>query len=487
MNIHELISILPFYQSYGTIPDIQIEGIEMDSRKVNSNFLFVCIEGFHVDGHQFAPHAVERGACAIISQKPLDIQSVPVIVVNDTVKSLAMIADKFYQSPTRSLRLIGITGTNGKTSISYMVEKMFQNIGEITGLIGTIQMRIAEKEYDVRNTTPDSLFLQESFHKMEKSGVSTAVMEVSSHALDLGRVFGCDFDIAVFTNLTQDHLDYHQTMEEYFRAKSMLFSQLGNTYDKDPKFAIINLDDSYGEKLLRCTVQPVITYGLEATADIVAKDIVYEPTGTTFTIRTPIGEEEISTPLVGKFNVYNILAATGVGLAAGISLPVMKKTFEQLSGVRGRFESVLTGQSFGVIIDYAHTPASLENVLETAKEMTNGKIHVVIGCGGDRDRTKRPKMAQVAIKYGDIAIFTSDNPRSEDPQDIVNDMISGINGDNYIVELDRKKAIEKAILAAKPDDLVLIAGKGHETYQEINGNVYPFDDRAIALQVLRDL
>ncbi|CQR47794.1 UDP-N-acetylmuramoyl-L-alanyl-D-glutamate--L-lysine ligase [Paraliobacillus sp. PM-2] len=481
----ELLNTIPQYQGNKSIPSIEIKGITIDSRKVQQGYLFFCIEGYTVDGHDFVNQAIENGAVAVIAQKQVASYTVPVIYVKDTVKALGYIANAFYDYPTQRLELIGVTGTNGKTSVTNLINEMLQVNQNITGLIGTIEMKIANQSYPVANTTPEISFLQQSFKQMITEGVDTAIMEVSSHALELGRVNGCDFDIAVFTNLSQDHLDYHGTMNNYFSAKSRLFQQLGNTYYKDkPKYAVINVDDVYGPEFMHATVQPVITYGIDKLADVHAKNITLHASGSTFVLETFKGDIEINSKLMGKFSIYNMLAAASVALLKGISLTTIKYVLEHTSGVSGRFEPIQVGQSFGVIVDYAHTPDSLQNVLETIKEFSQGKIYVVVGCGGDRDKTKRPLMAEIACKYADQAVFTSDNPRSEDPQAILEDMIRNLNITNYQLEVDRKKAIEKTVALANGNDMILIAGKGHEAYQIIGNDTLPFDDREVAAEAI---
>lgn len=479
MKLENLLETLHVYTSNKSVEHVHVNGIKMDSRAVQQDDLFICIEGFTVDGHDFASQAEAKGASAIVAEKSVEA-SIPVIQVSDSNKALAKLANHFYGYPTNHLHLIGVTGTNGKTTTSYLIESIFQEAKQNTGLIGTIQMKIGEEEYPVKNTTPDSLFLQQNFSTMIDKKVDTAVMEVSSHALDLGRVHGCDFDIAVFTNLSQDHLDFHKDMDDYLRAKSLLFSQLGNGYQQTPKYAVINRDDEHCDFLIKSTAQEVITYGLHDGADIVAQNLSLTANGTSFTLQTPRNSIEIKSPLIGEFSVYNMLAASSTAWLSGISLETIKHALEQTKGVRGRFEPVLAGQDFGVIVDYAHTPDSLENVLKTVKSFAENRIFVVVGCGGDRDRAKRPLMAQAAVKYADRTYLTSDNPRSEDPKAILHDMERGITGEEYTVITDRKEAIHEAVQQAQQGDVIVVAGKGHETYQEINGERTHFDDVEVA-------
>ncbi|MFD1018078.1 UDP-N-acetylmuramoyl-L-alanyl-D-glutamate--2,6-diaminopimelate ligase [Thalassobacillus hwangdonensis] len=486
MRLKEVLNHIPFYQSTKAIEHMEITDMTMDSRAVKPGDLFICLPGEHFDGHDFVHQAVGQGAVAVLAERELDV-SVPVIIVPDSHRAMAAVAGSFFGHPTKSLQLIGITGTNGKTSISYLLEEIFQAESKRTGLIGTIQMKINNAVYEVKNTTPDSLFLQRSFHQMQKEQVDTAIMEVSSHALDKGRVHGCDFNVAVFTNLSQDHLDYHESMEDYLHAKSLLFAQLGNSFVlENDKCAVINLDDDAADALIKSTAQPVLTYGIHSNAAIKAKDIHLHEKGSSFNMVTPYGEAAIESKLMGKFNVYNMLAAAGAALTSGIPITTIKQALENSTGVRGRFEPVMEGQQYGVVVDYAHTPDSLRNVLVTMQEFCRGNVWVVVGCGGDRDRTKRPLMAEVAVKYGDRPIFTSDNPRSEDPEQILDDMVEHLDG-GYQRITNRKEAIETAITNAEPGDMVLIAGKGHETYQEVNGQRFDFDDREVARELLTRL
>jgi len=478
--LEHLHSLAPFS---GANPEIT--SLENDSRKVQKGSLFICIKGYTVDGHDFTTSAIKNGAAAILAEKPLP-HDVPVIIVKDTTRAMAVLADAFYEQPTKKLKLIGITGTNGKTTTSHLIEKIFAETGYKTGLIGTMYTKIGDQIIGTKNTTPDSLTLQKNFALMAESGIDLAVMEVSSHALDLGRVHGCDYDIAIFTNLTQDHLDYHKTMDEYQRAKSLLFSQLGNSFDKSrPKYAILNADEPAHFLFSKSTAAHLITYGIDNDADIRAENIQMTSSGTTFDLVIQKNRIPISIQLLGKFNVYNVLASVAAAIVFGVPITKVIKTIEGINGVAGRFELVNAGQNFTVIVDYAHTPDSLENVLTTIRQFAKNKIFVIVGCGGDRDRTKRPLMAQIACRYATNPIFTSDNPRSEDPLAILNEMTDGVEGQNYLVIPDRKKAILMAVGQAAADDVVLIAGKGHETYQIIGSKVYDFDDRLIAREAIK--
>lgn len=483
MKLHTLLSHLhPFAPYSGENPEISY--IENDNRKVQPGSLFICIKGYTVDGHDFAEAAVSQGAVAILAEKELPL-SVPVIVVENTKRAMAVLADAFYGHPSHKLHMIGITGTNGKTTTSHLIETILSDAGQVTGLIGTMYTKIGAKQIETKNTTPESLTLQRTFKEMVHMGVESTVMEVSSHSLIEGRVHGTDFDVAVFTNLSQDHLDYHNTMDEYKRAKSLLFSQLGNTYNiNKPKFAVFNMDDLVSKEYIDATSAHCLTYGIDQKADLRATNIHMNSNGTQFDLISPFGNHRVSMNLIGKFSVYNVLASIAVALISNIPIDKAIQSVERVKGVSGRFELVSEGQDFTVIVDYAHTPDSLENVLKTIRQFTKGNVTVVVGCGGDRDRTKRPLMAQIACLYSDYPIFTSDNPRSEDPDQIMKDMEMGVQGKKYEVILDRKEAINRAIKGAKKDDCILIAGKGHETYQIIGNQTLDFDDRLIAKEAI---
>jgi UDP-N-acetylmuramoyl-L-alanyl-D-glutamate--2,6-diaminopimelate ligase len=486
MELLTLLSYLHEIQPINLKKNPIITSIEMDSREVKKGSLFICVKGYTVDGHDYAEQAVKNGAAAIIAEKDVPVD-VPVIKVKDSRRAMAILADAFYGQPTHKLHLIGVTGTNGKTTTTYLIDQIFQAYGKKTGLIGTIQMKIGNETFETKNTTPESLTLQKVFHQMLEKGVETAVMEVSSHALDMGRVHGCDFDVAVFTNLTQDHLDYHETMEKYLQAKGLLFAQLGNRYNhQKPKFAVLNSDEPASSVYKRMTAAHIITYGIDHDSDIIAKNIVMTSNGTSFDLVTPTEKVKMNIQLIGRFSVYNVLAAVAASLASGVPLDVIVDALEKTKGVPGRFEVVNVGQKFTVIVDYAHTPDSLENVLKTIQQFAKGKIYTVVGCGGDRDRTKRPIMANIAVTYSDKAIFTSDNPRTEDPMQILKDMEADLEKTNYCSIVDRKKAIEYAVSLAKEEDVILIAGKGHETYQIIGKDIFEFDDRKVAAEAIKE-
>ncbi|SDC35051.1 UDP-N-acetylmuramoyl-L-alanyl-D-glutamate--2,6-diaminopimelate ligase [Shouchella lonarensis] len=486
MTLQQLLRVLrEVYDLDPEAQNIHVTRLDMDSRSVREGTLFFCIKGYTVDGHDYAAQAVANGAVAIVSERPLSL-SVPVVVVRDTKRAMARLASHFYNEPTKHLHLIGVTGTNGKTSVSHMLAQLFEDAGKPSGLIGTLYTKIGKETLETANTTPESLILQKRFSTMLERNIETAVMEVSSHALDLGRVHGCDFDVAVFTNLTRDHLDYHETMEQYLFAKGLLFSQLGNTYNG--KVAVINIDDPAAHQLMKMTAVDVVTYGIDAPAHVTAEEIQVTASGTTFLL-CAFGEKvAITLPLIGRFNVYNALATTAAALASGLSLVQIKQSLPRVSGVAGRFERIDEGQDFTVIVDYAHTPDSLKNVLMTVQQLTKQAVTVVIGCGGDRDVTKRPIMGKIATGYATRAIFTSDNPRTEAPEKILDQIVQGASDsdDTYEVVIDRRMAIRHAISQAKKGDVIVIAGKGHETYQEIGHERMYFDDRLEAREAIKE-
>ncbi|GEN32742.1 UDP-N-acetylmuramoyl-L-alanyl-D-glutamate--2,6-diaminopimelate ligase [Aneurinibacillus danicus] len=488
MQLDELLAPLALWQVVGDAKT-EITGIEIDSRKVQPGDLFICLPGFTVDGHDFAAKAVSQGAVAILAQRTVEVDA-PVIYVPDTRRAMAVLADRFFGQPTHQMKIIGVTGTNGKTTTTHLIERILDEAGHVTGIIGTIEMRLQGEIREVKNTTPEALDLHRAFRWMKDNGAEYAAIEVSSHALDMGRVRGVRFTTGVFTNLTQDHLDYHKTMENYLQAKGLLFSQLGNEYDKERmKYAVLNADDPASEVFARMTPAQVITYGISSKADVRARNISITAKGTSFTLETFAGSTDVTLRMIGNFNVYNVLAATAACLVEGIPLEQIVRTLEKVEGVRGRFERVDAGQDYTVIVDYAHTPDSLENVLKTIREFAEGKVYCIVGCGGDRDRTKRPIMASIAARYADVAVITSDNPRSEEPQAIIDEMVEGLIADGiseerYFTRIDRREAIRETIHRAGPKDVVLIAGKGHETYQILKDKTIHFDDKEEAYQAI---
>lgn len=464
--------------------DTEISSIVYDSRQAGPGCLFVAVPGFRYDGHDYAVDAVKKGAAALLVERRLPEISVPQVITQDTRSALGLVGAAFYGYPAAKLRVIGVTGTNGKTTTTYMIKAVLEHAGFRTGLIGTIETIIGAHRLSSERTTPESLDLQRIFAQMVAEECRYAVMEVSSHALELKRTAGTPFRCGVFTNLTQDHLDFHKTTEEYFRSKARLFKQLNG-------FAVINFDDQHGWAMAVESAAPVVSYGVEERVQVRAVDISVGAKGVSYTLQSPWGSARLSLPLTGKFNVYNSLAAAAVCLTEGVELALVKEGLESMSGVPGRFELVDAGQPFSVIVDYAHTPDGLENVLLTARALTAGRLIVVFGAGGDRDRSKRPVMGEIAARLADMVVITSDNPRSEDPAAICSEIAEGVrrigSPARWTVEPDRREAIRAAIAAAQPGDTVLIAGKGHETYQEAQGVRIHFDDREEARAALKEL
>ena len=451
-------------------PEVEISDLAYSSQSVTPGALFFCVPGFRSDGHDFAPDAVERGAAALVSERPLEL-GVPDVVVGDVRAAMGPAAARFYGDPTAELDVVGITGTNGKTTTAFLVRHLLEAAGRQTGLLGTVKRVVGGVEEEVERTTPEAIDLQQTFRRMVDGGDTAAAMEVSSHALELGRVAGIRFACRVFTNLTQDHLDFHATMEDYFAAKRRLF--------ETPGISVVNADDEYGRRVAE-EFPGALTFGIENDADYRARDIEFDFAGSRFTCDTPDDSFSVESPLPGLFNVQNVLAA----IAAARCLGVDEIDLSGFARVPGRFEPVDEGQDFGVLVDYAHTPDSLENVLRAARELTGGRLHVVFGAGGDRDRGKRPLMGEAASRLADRVLVTSDNPRSEPPEAIIDEVMAGAGDAER--EVDRRRAIARVIDEAEPGDVVVIAGKGHEQGQEFeNGRKEPFDDLTVAREALR--
>lgn len=489
-TLHEIIEKLPESQwitQQDTNPSIMT--LAHDSRKVGSGTLFVCMPGATVDGHSFASEAVARGAVALLAEHAVEgVDSVPVLVVPDVRKALEAMAPWFYGEPAGALRLIGVTGTNGKTTTTHIIRDIFNQAHRPCGVIGTLHTLIGDRVIPVKNTTPDVLDLQSSLSEMVSGEMQYAAMEVSSHALALGRVSGCEFDTAVFTNMTQDHLDFHQTMDNYRDAKAKLFRQLDQPNPrKTTKSAIANIDDPAGRFMLEQTQARKISYGIDNKATLRATNVDIRPEFCRFNVTGEWGEFVVQSKLTGLFNVYNLLAAISVAFAEGIGSLDIQAALEKFDRVPGRFERVEIDRPFNVIVDYAHTPDGLENVLRTAKQFVRGRLIVVFGCGGDRDRTKRPIMGELAARYADHVIVTSDNPRSEDPEFIIWQIMQGITSPDLQSRTetipDRRMAIERAMNLGGPGDVILIAGKGHENYQILADRTIHFDDREIVREL----
>jgi len=466
-----------------------ITGVQYDSRQIGPGNIFVCIQGYRTDGHLYIEEALSKGAVGLVIEKDISpAPGIPFARVNSSRLALALMSANYYDHPGEDLTLIGVTGTNGKTTTTHMIEAVLGAGGGLTGIIGTICNKVGEESLPVERTTPESLDLQCLLAKMKAARVKTVSMEVSSHALSLQRVAACPFDVGVFTNITQDHLDFHRDMEEYLAAKMLLFESLGRDRIKErPCYAVINSDDEAAPRIINCTRAPVITYGIHSKADVKAEQVRLTSEGSSFVVFHSKGDFPIITHLPGEFNVYNSLAAISVGLREGIAVDAIREAIEKMKGVPGRFEVVDEGQKFTVVVDYAHTPDGLENVLKTARRIAGGRLITVFGCGGDRDAGKRPVMGRISGERSDYTVITSDNPRSEDPKKIEEQIEAGlrrIENARYTVITDRRQAIRHALLRAGEGDFVVIAGKGHETYQVVGSAVLPFDDRQVAREIL---
>lgn len=485
MKLDELIEYLD-YKDLINFKNIDITGISYNSKTTKKGDIFVCLVGEHTDGHEFAQNAIEAGAAALLVEKKVEGTKIPQVVVASTRHKIADIADRFYSSPSKGINLIGITGTNGKTTVTHLIQKIFEENNEKCALIGTLGYKLSSNgEYrDAKHTTPQAPELQATLRMIKDvEKIDNVVMEVSSHALEQNRVGGCRFNGAVFTNLTQDHLDYHITMDNYFKAKALLFEHL-----KENDFAVINADDEYGDRFISVVPEGVrvLTYGVRQQSDVMARNINFSLNGAEFTLVANAKEHKVNLHMNGMFSVYNVLAAVTAALAIGIDIETALKALQNVKGVAGRFEVVVKKPL--VIVDYAHTPDGLENVLKSAREITpeDGKLICLFGCGGDRDATKRPKMGAIAEKLADKIVITSDNPRSEDPQTIITDIIAGlksVNTESVIVEPDRGTAIALLKTIANNNDVVVIAGKGHEDYQILKDKTIHFDDREEARKV----
>lgn len=469
----------------GVPGDPEISGVAYDSRQVKPGFLFVCISGFKTDGHLFINDAVEKGAVAIVAEKETSECNLPIVLCENTRHALALVAGNFYEHPSRSMRLIGVTGTNGKTTTTHLIKAILEEAGKKTGILGTLYARVGDKSFDLGHTTPEAPDIESFLRVCQEQHADYVVMEVSSHALVLNRVDALNFNVAVFTNLTQDHLDLHETMEAYRDAKLKLFENIEKSFGN---FSIINGDDEYGPVFIAQAGGIPISYGIDKKARTMAKDVRVTLKGSSFAVVHSEGSFNVEMKLIGLFSVYNALAAIAFALTEGIAVEIIQSALARVNGVPGRFEQVQCGQDFTVVVDYAHTPDGLENILKTARGILESRLITVFGCGGDRDRGKRPLMGEIAARFSDFTIVTSDNPRSEEPQDIINDIVPGVEkvkDSRYAIIVDRREAIRHAIHLARPGDLVVIAGKGHETYQLIKGQVYDFDDRLVATEFLK--
>ena len=478
MILSELLKEVEVKQIIGNT-QAKITGIAYNSREVKPGNLFVCISGFQTDGHKYAPDAIERGAVAIIAERDMSELGVTCVVVENSRIAHSKVSAAYYDHPDRKLCLIGITGTNGKTTTTYLVKSVLEAMGKKVGIIGTNQNMIGNEIIPSKHTTPDSLELMQLLSKMVEKGADYAVMEVSSHSLYLDRVTACSFDVGAFTNITQDHLDFHNTMEEYLDAKGILF--------KISKIGAVNADDWGAEKLLSsATCERMITYGIEKDSDMMASDVNLTENSVFFNLNYKGESHQVELGIPGKFSVYNAMTALACLEAVGIPVSEAVKYLKVARGVKGRVELVETGRDFSVIIDYAHTPDGLVNVIQTIKGFAKGRIITVFGCGGDRDKTKRPQMGEIASSMSDLAIVTSDNPRTEDPNSIIEDILVGVKegGGKYVVIPNRFEAIEYALDHGEKDDIILLAGKGHETYQIFADRTISFDEREIVNKLL---
>ena len=474
----------------------EISKLAYDSSAVGHGTLFFCVRGMKSDGHEFAPKAVGDGASALVVERPLDL-GVPEVQVADARSAMAPLAAAFHGDPTMELGIVGVTGTNGKTTTAFLVRSLLEAAGRRCGLLGTVQRVVGGEVEEVERTTPEAIDLQATFARMLEAGDSACVMEVSSHALVLHRADAIHFEVKVFTNLTQDHLDFHSDMEDYFAAKRLLFSAEGGSpmLEIEGGVSVVNLDDEYGRRLAdelvaEGSAEELLTFSAAgADADLSARDVSFDASGASFVAATPAGELQVRTPLPGHFNVENALAALGAVHALGLDLAAAAEALAGAARVPGRFEPIDEGQPFTVLVDYAHTPDSMENVLRAARRLTEGRLIAVFGAGGDRDRDKRPLMGRAGAELSDLAVITSDNPRSERPEEIVEEIVAGIDDrEGVTVEVDRRAAIAVALREAGEADTVVIAGKGHEQGQEFEGGrKIPFDDRDVAREELRRL
>ena len=491
MKMGELLRGLESCRFSGNLEE-EILHVTYDSRAVEYGALFVAVEGFRDDGHAYIDEAIAKGAVAVVAERVVESEKfhlgdgplVSLVVTPDSRRLMAIVGERFYGHPSQGLRLIGLTGTNGKTTTSYLVEAILKAAGRRPGLIGTIDYRYSDKVFPAGQTTPESFDLQRMLYEMVLAGVDSCVMEVSSHSLELNRVLGCHLDVALFTNLTRDHLDFHPSLEHYFAAKARLFTEF------PLRAAVLNVDDPYGRRLAEMTRASVLTYGLGADADVRAEDVRCGLDGCTFVVRAPCGKIPIASQLVGEGNAYNLLAAVALAVEQQIDPASIREGIRRVTCVPGRFELVDEGQDFAVVVDYAHTEDALRCTLAAARSLTTRHLITVFGCGGDRDPGKRASMGAAAAEYSDVVIITSDNPRTEDPFEIIEAVAAGfqdvrMNGKFACSIPDRRSAIQKAITMATTGDVVVVAGKGHERYQVVGTRRIPFEDQAVARELLR--
>ena len=487
MQLKTLAAAIPVHQVIGKL-DRPVESIAYDSRRVQKNGLFVAMRGESRDGHEFIGQAIEKGASVIVAEREEKHSRATCLVVENARNALADLSATFYGLPAQRLKLAAVTGTNGKTTITFLIKHICEKAGLRCGLIGTVRYEIGERVLPASRTTPESLDLQELLAQIVNAGCRAAAMEVSSHALAQDRTRGLEWNVAVFTNLTQDHLDFHGTMESYFESKLKLFTQLGQQQKKRKPVAVVNIDDRYGQQLLQRIGKKVavITYGMGVRADFRASNYRVEFGGTSYQLDARGKSYLVRVPLIGRFNVLNSVAALAAANALGVDLREAVLSLGKSSQVPGRLELVPAKRQFQVFVDYAHTPDALRNVLKTLRELGPNRLIVVFGCGGDRDRKKRPLMGEIADRHADYAILTSDNPRKEDPNSIITEIEKGFRSTHYEKLVDRAEAIGRAIALVQPRDIVLIAGKGHENYQEFTDHTVPFDDIQVARRAIED-
>ena len=486
MQLADLIQRLNTKSIVGLV-DREVTGVRYDSRRVTAGNLFVAVRGDVFDGHSFIEQAVDKGAIAVVGEQAALSKRATVIVVPDSREALAQLASTFFGHPSGKLKMIAVTGTNGKSTTAFLIKHLLERAGQSTGLIGTIQYEIGERRLPASRTTPESLDLQELLSQCVEAGCRNVVIEVSSHALSQGRSNEIEFAVGVFTNLTRDHLDFHRGMKDYFEAKARLFESLRQSPREDRK-AVINVDDPYGQQLVGRFGKDlsIITYGMGARADFRASDFKVEMNGTSYRLDAKDKSYLVRLPLIGRFNIYNSLAALAAVRAAGLDVRTAVQALAKAPQIPGRLEAVPAKRKFQVFVDYAHTDDALLNVVKTCRDLNPNRLILVFGCGGNRDKTKRPLMGAVADQYADYAFITSDNPRKEDPEAIIRDVEAGFKHRNYEKIVDRKEAITRAIAMAQPRDIVLIAGKGHEKYQEFSDHIVPFDDVEIAGRALEE-
>lgn len=472
MKLYELLDGVEVLGGYPLNPEIS--SVTDDSRKVRNSSVFVCVKGKKNDGHDYARKALERGAAVVICDHNIGIRNC--IVVENTREAYALMCANYYGNCHRKLKMIGVTGTNGKTTTTFIIKKILEENGYKVGVVGTVDVMIGNEKYPSDYTTPNPSVLHRYLYMMKMAGCDVCIIEASSQALSQERTYGIHFDIGVFTNLTREHLDYHGSMEEYAKAKAILM--------RNSSVCIINADDSFAEMMKRNAAEKVVTFAIDGNADIKAENVKLNHGGVVYTLACESGRYEIAYDVIGKFSVYNSLAALAVGIVMKVDMKRAVRAVAEMKTVRGRIEKIPNNRNIHILIDFAHTPDSLENVLKTVRDIYDKRIITVFGCGGDRDRTKRPLMGRIACKYSDLVYVTSDNPRTEDPERIIDDIVGNIDKNNYIRTADRTQAIKAAIVEAEPGDTVLIAGKGHERYQILGTEKIHYDEREIVKQIL---